>query len=306
MSNAPTCGINKDGAELYQVDQATGDRLALLDDRLETDVDAILAGTVGTGTSFTVKASDVSTSRIATPTFFDLSTVENLRSFTNSKLPGYSLKTVGELELAGDLQRFPGHGSPSADRRVGDVPYIKVSDLRAGGVNINPTNMIPLPLAEEYWGEAGSGLMPYDLISPARTSKNIGDFCVLMPGQERIVLTKEVFIFRAATPLLVDQFYLLWALTLEPVRAQWRRLVLMQTNREDVGDRVVELLIPVPPSVDVGREVSEAFRTYFTSIVKAREGLSQKLKIAALPHRFTLSDLGSREQDDYGDDEEPA
>ncbi|HEX8212574.1 MAG TPA: hypothetical protein VF584_20520 [Longimicrobium sp.] len=36
-----------------------------------------------------------------------------------------------------------GHGSPSAGRRVGDVPYIKVSDLRAGFVNINPANRVP-------------------------------------------------------------------------------------------------------------------------------------------------------------------
>lgn len=36
-----------------------------------------------------------------------------------------------------------GTGRPSKDQRTGSVPYIKVSDLRAGLVNINATNMVP-------------------------------------------------------------------------------------------------------------------------------------------------------------------
>ncbi|UKA07766.1 hypothetical protein IHC92_17220 [Photobacterium damselae subsp. damselae] len=59
-----------------------------------------------------------------------------------------------------------GHGSPSSDQRLGTIPYIKVSDLRAGHVNINPTNMIPVDLAKKFWGGDDSGLKPYDLISP--------------------------------------------------------------------------------------------------------------------------------------------
>ena len=108
------------------------------------------------------------------------------------------------------IKIFGGHGSPSQDQRVGDVAYIKVSDLRAGHVNINPTNMIPLSLAKKYWRGKSSGLQAFDLISPERASKNIGEYCVLMPGQERIVLAKEVICIRALQNTPFDQFYLMW------------------------------------------------------------------------------------------------
>jgi len=302
MSNAATCGINKDGAELFRVDQATGQRLSEIDDRLSDDVGLILEGKVGKGQTFEVPSDLVLNNRVATPTFFDLSTVEHLETFVKEKLPGFSLHSVWDLVSSGDLSLQGGHGSPSADQRVGDVPYIKVSDLRAGSVNINATNLIPRPLAERYWGGETSGLEAYDLISPARTSKNIGDFCVLMPGQEQIVLTKEVFVLRAEKRL-VDQFYLLWALTLEPVRAQWKRLVLMQTNREDVGDRVNELLIPVPPDSETGMSASKPFRDYFEALRKAREELSSALSVRGLPHRLTLGEVAPTPEGDYDEDE---
>ena len=102
------------------------------------------------------------------------------------------LKDQGLIEIRG------GHGSPSAaSERVGTVPYIKVSDLRAGFVNINPTNRVPRQVAKRFWVNGSqSGLRAFDLLCPERTSKNIGDFCVLMPGQEQLVGTKEMIIVR--------------------------------------------------------------------------------------------------------------
>ena len=158
----------------------------------------------------------------------------------------FELISLGELIEQKKIKCFKGHGSPSSDQRVGDIPYIKVSDIRAGQININPTNKIPLELAKKFWKGDESGLKAYDLISPERASKNIGEFSVLMPNQERIVLTKEVIVLRSLVQEMeFDQFYLMWAMSLELVRKQWNRVILMQTNREDVGERYKEILIPI-------------------------------------------------------------
>jgi hypothetical protein len=108
-----------------------------------------------------------------------------------------------------------GHGSPGREERVGEVPYIKVSDLRAGLVNINPTNRVPERVAAKLWDATTSDLWAFDILSPQRTSKNIRDFCVLMLGQERVVLTKEIIVLRSGPKATFSLFYLLWALTLK-------------------------------------------------------------------------------------------
>lgn len=172
---------------------------------------------------------------------------------------------------------------------MGDIPYIKVSDIRAGQININPTNKIPLELAKKFWKGDESGLKAYDLISPERASKNIGEFSVLMPNQERIVLTKEVIVLRSLVQEMeFDQFYLMWAMSLELVRKQWNRVILMQTNREDVGERYKEILIPIAKKKEIANSVSWYFRKYYLEQAELRRAFQSNLDIDEFKHSFYL------------------
>ncbi len=235
--------------------------------------------------------------RAAVPVYYDRRFDEAFGSAM--KLPqfeGFETATLGDLLARKVLTIFGGHGSPSVDERVGDVPYIKVSDLRAGLVNINPTNRVPHQIAERFWRGKESGLRPYDILSPERTSKNIGDFCLLMPGQERVLLTKEIIVMRPSEKANFDPFYLLWAMTLRIVRDQWKRIVFMQTNREDVGKRYLEISIPIPKDKEEGIRVSEPFRAYYTAMTQARSGLSSYL-LESGNHHFFVSGAEPPEAD---------
>ncbi len=207
--NAPTCGINKDGHEQYIVDPGTGTRIDEIDDKLSEYVEQITNGKFITPHVNYKLLSELKSTGIFVPAYYDNQSIENFEQFIQRQkdLESISLEGLKNKKL---IKIFGGHGSPSQDQRVGDVAYIKVSDLRAGHVNINPTNMIPLSLAKKYWRGKSSGLQAFDLISPERASKNIGEYCVLMPGQERIVLTKEVICIRALQNTPFDQFYLTW------------------------------------------------------------------------------------------------
>ena len=115
----------------------------------------------------------------------------------------------------------------------------------------------------------------WDLLTPNRASSNIGEFAVLLPGEEDVVLTKEVFIIRTTeSSEIIDNFYLLWAFCLKAVRNQWQRITLMQTNREDVGDRYKEIQIPLPKDKKQAEQLSNGFRTYFKSISEAKNNFS--------------------------------
>jgi type I restriction enzyme M protein len=62
----------------------------------------------------------------------------------------------------------------------------------------------------------------------------------------------------------------------------------MQTNREDVGKRYLEISIPVPKNADVGKNASESFRDYYKAISSARSNLSKYLD-ADSEHHFFVS-----------------
>ena len=283
VSTAPTCGLSKGGRLLPIIDPATGKRKQVKDPETQGLVDAVndqlledakaLAKGKRTDTLTFLPKADVNI-RCAVPVYYDRRYGKQFRAAMATKeFKGFTFSTLGELCDEGLITIRGGHGSPSQDQRIGEVPYIKVSDLRAGLVNINPTNRVPRSVAKYFWKGESSGLRAFDLLCPERTSKNIGDFCILLPGQEQVVTTKEVIIIRPGVTAHFDPFYLLWALTLKVVRDQWRRVVFMQTNREDVGKRYLEIEIPIPPNAKRAKEVSQAFRQYYQTIAGARADL---------------------------------
>ncbi len=297
VSTAPTCGLTKGGRLLALVDPATGQRVKVTDDETGELVDAVNDSLLSdmkalrrgqtTDTLRFVDATEVSM-RHAVPVYYDRRYDEHFHSVLTKdpSFKGFTSMTVGDMVAKDLLQIRGGHGSPSQEQRVGEIPYIKVSDLRAGTVNINPTNRVPISVARTFWRGDSSGLKAFDLLCPERTSKNIGDFCVLMPGQEQLLITKEVIVVRPGARAHFDAFYLLWAFTLKIVRDQWKRVIFMQTNREDVGKRYLEIKIPIPPDPETSAHVSQAFRDYYLALAKKREALTQYLAASKKHHFF--------------------
>jgi hypothetical protein len=307
VSTAPTCGLTKGGRLLRLVDPATGKRQQVkdpdtgelvdaIDDRMLQDMIALRDGKATKTLRFLhTKEFNI---RTAVPVYYDRRFDDAFRAAMKTpQFADFTSATLADLVRDEIIVIRSGHGSPSQEQRVGDVPYIKVSDLRAGLVNINPTNRVPLQIAQSHWGSDGSGLQRFDLLCPERTSKNIGDFCLLMPGQERVLLTKEIIVMRPGPKANFDSFYLLWAFTLKIVRDQWKRIVFMQTNREDVGKRYLEISIPVPKSAQTAKKVSDPFRKYFTTIAEARGAFASYLA-KSNDHHFFVSGAEPAEEED--------
>ena len=296
VSTAPTCGLAKRGRPLPLIDTTTGARVRVIDpdtgeqvdainDQLLADMEALRDGR-DSETLRRVPVKEVAL-RAAVPVYYDKRyEAQFTAALADGGFAGFSAKSLLMLIEDHQITVRAGHGSPSKEQRVGEVPYIKVSDLRAGTMNINPTNRVPKATAEVFWKGSSSGLRPYDLLSPERTSKNIGDFCVLMPGQEQVVLTKEILVIRPGHEAEFDAFYLLWAFTLRIVREQWKRVIFMQTNREDVGKRYQEILLPIPESRELADRVSAPFRDYYKTVAVAREHLSTYLRDSGRHHFF--------------------
>ena len=60
----------------------------------------------------------------------------------------------------------------------------------------------------------------------------------------------------------------------------------MQTNREDVGKRYLEILLAVPPTKERAEETSAPFRNYYQTLATARSTLSDYLNYKKQHHFF--------------------
>jgi len=293
--NPRTCGIYKSGGIRYKTDPATGMRTEEVENELIEAVDAYVDGSTST-CRFDVKESAVFETGVIVPTYYDERFNQPIRDLLRNL--GTKGTTLGELLDTKVLTVRGGHGSPGNDQRSGSIPYIKVSDIRAMRMNINPTNLVTTKVAERFWRGKSSGLRAWDVLTPNRASSNIGEFAIVMPGEEQVVLTKEMFVFRVIDTSLWDPFYLFWALCLNAVRNQWRRIALMQTNREDCGSRYREIVVPVPKSKAWAKSQSDAFSNYFQTVAKARQEFSAKLSASGLS--FIASAPGNDDSEEEG------
>jgi type I restriction enzyme M protein len=281
MSYPRSIGQDKKGKALYRVNEQ-GRRAGELDNEMADAVKEIVGreyrGTAkerptrgDTRLCFHMAQADVRQRGILVPRFWwRTETHEALRAW-GIKSPS-RLITLGELADEGIIQTFEGHGSPPGDARAtGDVPYVKVTDLKNWRINENPTNFIHAEVAEKL-RRRGVILQYGDLVTPARASSNIGQFSLVLPWQTHVVITKEVLIIRAGKNREgITPFLLLALMSLKVVQDQYKTLALMQTNREHLGDHWREVQIPLPLEPADRERIGQAVKAYFDGIVKARE-----------------------------------
>jgi len=306
--NPFTCGIYKDGGARYKIDPRTGKRTNEVDNELIEHVEQLIVGNEAPGTT-RISLEAIYTNRVLVPRYYDNRWLRDFHALISRE----NLKSIslGELEDKEVILVRGGHGSPSNDNRRGHIPYVKVSDIRSLRINVNPTNLVTSTVAESFWRGKDSGIRSRDLITPNRASSNIGEFAIILPGEEQVVITKEVFVIRVLMGIEEgwDPFYLLWALCLTAVRKQWQRVALMQTNREDVGNRYREILIPKPRNREWAQSVSGAFRDYFTTLAESKTKFVARLANSGYDYIASAYSTGSTsfsdEETTNTDEDEP-
>lgn len=68
---------------------------------------------------------------------------------------------------------------------------------------------------------------------------------------------------------------------------QWKRIALMQTNREDCGERYREIRLPLPPTAKAAKSASAAFRDYFSALAAAKSKFIAE--VGRFPERYIAS-----------------
>ena len=266
-------GEDKKGNRLYRLD-AKGNRTDEIEDEM-SEAARLLRSKVKDETKlhFTFEQKAAQRAGVLTASYYWRKPyMDALRTFAREN--GCSIVSVGELIENRDIGWSMGHGSPHTQfKGKGTVPYVKVSDIKNWRINENPKYFIPSEEAERLRG--GNRLREFDVVMPTRACKNIGLSAAVMPWQTDVVLTKEIAVLRCAKGSRISPWLLVVVLSLRVVNDQFRFLVQMQTNREDLGRRLLELQIPLPMDASARRRWEKPAEEYFRAQVRARDSFSK-------------------------------
>lgn len=126
--NPFTCGIYKDGGARYKIDPQTGRRTDEVDNELGEHVGLLLSDANVPG-AVRMNVEDVFRKRVLVPRYYDTRWLDDFKILLERE--GLESVSLGELADSGIITVRGGHGSPSNDRRSGNIPYMKVSDIRS-------------------------------------------------------------------------------------------------------------------------------------------------------------------------------
>ena len=195
---------------------------------------------------FVVDRKDIK-NNLYVPRYYWKSKLEEIRKIATKE--GIELVKVKQLIERGIIKDFTGHGSPPAKYKgIGEIPYVRVADIMNWDVYKNPTALIPEDIYLKKKGKNGINLQEDDVLFVRRGSYRIGSVALVTKFDIKVLLTREIHVFRVMKPdneYGIDPFYLLYLFSHKLTQDQLYNKVMIDTTLPNIGRRWEELYLPI-------------------------------------------------------------
>ncbi|MCI0701663.1 MAG: N-6 DNA methylase [Planctomycetia bacterium] len=160
-----------------------------------------------------------------------------------SLVSGAKLVSIGQLREQKVLTVRKGHEVGSQAYGTGDIPFVRTSDVNNFEVSVDPTKSVSEEVYNEYAPQ--QNLQPGDVLVVVDGRYRIGATALLTKSNYRCVVQSHFRIISITDTSVIDPFELMFALTLPSVKMQLRNLVFVQSTLGTLGNRLLELEVPL-------------------------------------------------------------
>jgi type I restriction enzyme M protein len=176
---------------------------------------------------------------------------------------------LGRLLEEGMLKVTTGDEVGKLAYGTGPVPFVRTSDLSSWEIKVDPKHCV----SEELYRELAprQDVVEGDILMVRDGTYLIGTCAMVTKHDVRMLYQSHLYKLRLSDDAPLDRFLLLAALSSPPVRAQIRACSFTQDIIDSLGDRIRELVIPIPKDSARRREISKLVERVIADRVEARE-----------------------------------
>jgi type I restriction enzyme M protein len=160
-----------------------------------------------------------------------------------SIVDGAKFVSLGDLKEKKIISIRKGHEVGSHAYGTGDYPFVRTSDVNNYEISVDPTNAVSETVYEEYAPQ--QKLEPGDILMVVDGRYRIGAMALLSESNYRCVVQSHFRIISIAKQKVLTPFELMYALSIPAVKMQLRNLVFVQSTLGTLGNRLLELEIPL-------------------------------------------------------------
>lgn len=252
MAIANKVGHDKDGKIIFKMDRNGN---YILDNRgnkiIHDDLPLIASahkefkgkGTIHQAShlGFIVRLSEIS-NYVFIPSYYDPETEQKLKEM--EKTGKYRVITIKELVEHGLISIKRGHEVGSKYYGMGDVPFVRTSDIVNWEIKADPIKSIPEEVYEKY--RKRQDIRENDILLVADGTFLIGRTAIVTSFDGKLVIQSHIRRVRCLKPEKLHPYLLLYLLNTEIVQKQIEENTFVQATISTIGERLYDIVLPVP------------------------------------------------------------
>lgn len=198
----------------------------------------------------------------------------SIRRELDSLAPFCELRTFAELRKDGWLNYGTGDEVGKMAYGTGKYPFLRTTDFANWEIKHDPKQGVSRAIYDEY--APYQDVQENDILLVRDGTYLVGSSCIITDEDTNALYCGGLIKLRAARPHDLDPFLLLGLLNSYIVKRQIRTKQFTRDVIDTIGNRLDEVVLPIPRSPAIRKAISEAVRTMVSSRIAAR------LQIAAL------------------------
>lgn len=212
---------------------------------------------------------------ILAPRFHDPSATSLVDNLRNS----HTLYKIADLVRDGLLSLSTGDEVGKLAYGSGTIPFVRTSDISSWEIKVDPKHLIDRETYLKY--ASRQDVQEGDIFMVRDGTYLIGTCAFVTQYDKEIVYQSHIYKIRVRPNDLLDNYLLLAILSSPPVVAQIKSMSFTQDIIDTLGDRVYDLVLPIPNSLERRKEISDMVKKVIEDRVEARE-LARRARLAVV------------------------
>ncbi|MFX1379814.1 MAG: N-6 DNA methylase [Promethearchaeota archaeon] len=211
---------------------------------------------------------------------------KTLKKLSNDK--NFNLYTIKDLAEKKVIYTNKGGYLPRGDEigshvyGLGDVPFIRTSDLNNWEINLDSYKKTSKEVYEQY--KLKQNVEEGDILLVKDGGPNlIGKTAYITDLDTSIIIQSHIFQIKAIkNDEFIDSYLLLYLLNLDIVQKQIQAITFVQGTIATIGNRIMEVVLPIPSNINKRVDISRQMR----NIIEEKKKIRNQIRNLTLDYLY--------------------
>lgn len=222
---------------------------------------------LGEFSAYSIKASQI-TNNIFLPKFYDPAIIETLQHLERNCL----LCSIQELIEREEIELSTGDEIGKMAYGTGEIPFVRTSDFSNWEIKADAKQGVSEEIYQQY--AAKEDVRSGDILIVRDGTYLVGSSCIITESDTKMLYCGGLIKIRVKRHELLNEYLLLGLLNSYIVKRQIRTKQFTRDVIDTLGQRLKEVIIPIPRSTELRDAITSRIRTIVNSRVEGRNAIT--------------------------------